>query len=417
MNIWDKLGVKPADILLPANCDTEKWSCIACDQFTSDKEYWDEMDRFVGDAPSTLRITFPEIYLGRDDESYIAGINSRMRQYLSGNVFREYKNAVIKCERTLRSGKVRTGLVMAVDLEQYDYSQGSRSLIRATEGTILHRLPPRIAIRRNAPLELPHIMILIDDADNTVIGSIKNTGSPVYDTKLAMNGGSIKGWLLSSEQQDMLARSLEHLCDRKAFIRRYSLEPDAALLMYAMGDGNHSLACAKACWEQLKPSLSDEELITHPARYALAEIVNLYDPSLEFEPIHRIIFDTDAEKLAQYLDCGDGDAQEITMLTQSGEKTIHVRKTCELAVGSLQNALDMFLEQNGGRIDYVHEESTVRRLAAQSGNAGFILPEFRKEQLFPSVSKNGALPRKTFSMGEGRDKRYYFEARRISVDK
>ncbi|MBR3750255.1 MAG: DUF1015 domain-containing protein [Clostridia bacterium] len=406
---WDKLGVRPADILLPETRDITRWGCVACDQFTSDGEYWDAMEDYVGDAPSTLRITFPEIYLGKDDEKYISSINACMRDYLARGIFKEYKGAIIKCERTLRNGSVRSGLVMAVDLEAYDYSAGSQSMIRATEGTIVHRLPPRIAIRKDAPLELPHIMILIDDPNNTVIGNV--SGAEVYNTPLAMNGGSIKGSLLSPDEHKTVADALARLADQKDFATKYGLDESTAPLVYAMGDGNHSLACAKACWENLKKELSPEEQANHPARYALAEIVNLYDESLQFEPIHRVVFDVDAEKLISEISVNDG--VSVTVITENGEKTVTVKKTNELAVGSLQDALDAYMEKNGGRIDYIHEPETVAKLGSQAGNVGFILPEFDKSQLFPAVISSGALPRKTFSMGEGCDKRYYFEARRI----
>ena len=406
---WDKLGVRPADILLPEKCDISKWGCVACDQFTSDGEYWDEMESFVGDAPSTLRITFPEIFLGKDDAKYISNINACMKDYLARGIFKEFKNAIIKCERTLRNGNVRSGLVMAVDLEAYDYNAGSQSMIRATEGTIVHRLPPRIAIRKDAPLELPHIMILIDDPDNTVIGNV--SGAEVYNTPLAMNGGSIKGSLLSTDEHKTVADALARLADQKDFATKYGLDENTAPLVYAMGDGNHSLACAKACWENLKKELSPEEQANHPARYALAEIVNLYDESLQFEPIHRVVFDVDAEAMLDAISAPEG--REVLAITENGEKTIKVPCTGELTVGCLQDAIDAYMKANGGTIDYVHESETVYRLGSQKGNVGFILPEFNKSELFPAVVKGGALPRKTFSMGEGCDKRYYFEARRI----
>ena len=411
MSIWDKLGVRPADILLPEGCDAKKWACVACDQFTSDEEYWNEMQSIVGDAPSTLRITFPEIYLGKDDRQYIKNINAAMGDYLNKGILKEYKNAIIKCRRTLRNGKVRTGLIMAVDLEAYDYNAGSQSMIRATEGTIVHRLPPRIAIRKDAPLELPHIMILIDDQNNTVIGNDIPEQAPIYSTELAMNGGSIEGWLLDEKQQQQVACALDKLADGESFAKKYGLPLDTAPLVYAMGDGNHSLACAKACWENLKKELPASELEGHPARYALAEIVNLYDASLEFEPIHRVVFGVDVDALLSAISVPEG--KEVKVITSAGERTIKVANTGELTVGCLQDALDAFLKQNGGTIDYIHEPETVQRLGSQPGNVGFILPEFNKGQLFPAVVKGGALPRKTFSMGEGCDKRYYFESRRI----
>lgn len=415
-DIWKGLGVVPADILLPrANQDPVKWGVVACDQFTSDQAYWQALDTLVGDAPSALRITFPEIYLGQGDEARIQSINARMNDYLSAGIFTEYKQAIILSERTLANGEKRTGLVMAFDLEQYDYAVGSTSLIRATEGTILNRLPPRISIRQNAPLELPHIMILLDDPENLLFGSLKGeqmvSHTTVYDTPLSMGGGHLRGRLLSPQAQAATAEALRAIANQSAFEKRNGLAEGTPMLLYAMGDGNHSLACAKACWGQLKPSLTPEQIQNHPARFALAELVNLYDASLVFEPIHRVVFGVDADHLLSELDCGSGHA--VTAVTSAGEQQIHVHKTDELPVGSLQNALDAYLEKHGGTVDYIHEPETVHRLGAIEGSAGFLLPEFKKEQLFPAVILGGALPRKTFSMGEGRDKRYYFEARRI----
>lgn len=415
MQAWEELGVRPADILLPQGVDGQRWSCIACDQFTSDEEYWKRMEAFTGEKPGAVHIIFPEIYLGQEDAVRIRSINAAMQHYLDEGIFREYRDAVIMCRRTLRSGRVRTGLIMAADLEKYDYSVGSQSLIRATESTIVRRLPPRIAIRENAPVELPHIMLLLDDRGNTVF-DVGSGGKTVYDTPLAINGGHIKGTLLDEGQKEHIFKALQGLAERKNFARRSGVGEDTPVLLFAVGDGNHSLACAKACWEKIKQGLSEQERQTHPARFALVEIVNLYDSSLEFHPIHRVVFDVDSSALLKELAYDGSGAATVEAITSEGRRKLRIKDSCSLTVGSLQEGIDKYIQKHGGRVDYVHEEETVCRLGAMKGNAGFILPEFAKEELFAYVIKNGALPRKTFSMGEGCDKRYYFEARKIRRD-
>lgn len=414
--IWETLGICPADIMVPQErCDLEKWSVVACDQFTSDTEYWKKTEAFVGDAPSTLRVTFPEIYLNDHPAERIEKINHTIKQYMTEGVFREYKEAIFFVRRTLHSGAVRKGLVLAADLECYDYSKGSQSLIRATEGTILDRLPPRMRIRENAPMEFPHIMVLIDDPDKTVIESLCfQEQARVYRTELMQNGGRIEGYLLSDAQQNAVATALLALADPAKAAKKYGVSQDAPVLLYAMGDGNHSLATAKACWERLKGTLSPQERENHPARYALIELVNLHDDSLVFEPIHRIVTGADVQQLLSRLKCVQG-GQEITVLYGRERRSMCLSATHELAVGTLQAALDEYLaEHPEASVDYVHEAETVERLSGQEGNIGFLLPPMGKNQLFRSVMLNGVLPRKTFSMGEGCDKRYYLEGRRIT---
>ena len=410
-----------ADILLPQNVELEKWSTIACDQYTSEPEYWEKVREYVGEAPSALKVTFPEVYLSGDDtQKRISGINAEMKKYLDDGIFKEYKNCMIYVERTLSDGRVRKGVVGKLDLEDYDFSKNSGSLVRATEGTVLERIPPRVKIRENAPLELPHIMILIDDADKKVIepiAGIKDKLEKVYDFDLMMNGGHITGRLLDDELCDRVCAGLEKLSIE--FMSKYNMI-EAPELIFAVGDGNHSLAAAKTCWENIKKTLSPEEIETHPARFALCEIVNLHDDALEFEPIHRVLFGVDKDKLFEELN----KFYNISMMNNGGQVFEYVcngergeiyvaNPSSSLTVGTLQNFLDYYIDKFGGKIDYIHGEDAVLKLASQKGNVGFILPGISKNQLFPTVISDGALPRKTFSMGEADEKRFYLEAKKI----
>ena len=417
---WNEIGISPADILLPRPEYRENFCVVACDQFTSEPAYWEETESIVGGGYSALRLIYPEIYLNERPEERINEINRNMREYLEQGVFQEYSNSIIYVERTLMDGRLRKGLVLAVDLEKYDYSPQSSSLIRATEGTIESRLPARIRIRRNAPLELPHIMLLIDDREQTVIEPLAEEGlTPVYDMPLMQNGGRVKGFLLDEENQERVFNALSALASPDKQQAKYSLKEPAPLLLYAVGDGNHSLASAKSYWEGLKKTISPEEAKNHPARYALVELVNLHDSSLVFEPIHRVLFNVQPEKILKALEerCGfasEGQGVEIVFNGQS--RFVHfARPAHQLSVGTLQKFLDGVLEEfAGARLDYIHEEETVRDLAAREGNMGFILSPMSKNELFKAVILDGPLPRKTFSMGSGRDKRYYLEARRIN---
>ena len=411
-----------ADILLP-RLDAEgmkKWSVVACDQYTSEPEYWKETAQMVGDAPSTLKLIFPEVYLeesGADER--IAGINRTMRQYLDEDLFKEFPRSMVLTRRTQADGKVRTGLVGAIDLEQYDYNKGSTSQVRATEATVPSRIPPRVRIRRDAALELPHIMILIDDVKRTVIEPLeqkRSTLTKLYDFDLMQNGGHLEGWLVDGEDAREVFAALDRLADRDAFNDRYGLSGEEVLL-YAMGDGNHSLATAKECYEQKKRENSPDAAL---ARYALAEVVNLHSDALEFEAIHRVVTQADTDKLMSDMterlgltSPTDG-MQTFSVLLNGGRKAYSISKpAANLTVGSLQVFLDGWLSENAGKIDYIHGEDVVESLSAASGSIGFLLPAMTKEELFPTVIKDGALPRKTFSMGHAHDKRFYCEARRI----
>ncbi|MBQ8508889.1 MAG: DUF1015 domain-containing protein [Clostridia bacterium] len=414
------------DILLPAFAqDAEKmtkWACIACDQYTSEPDYWLDVEKIVGDAPSALNLVLPELYLDEAD-SRIGKINAAMGEYLDGTLV-THRDAMIYLERRLKSGKVRRGLVGAVDLECYDYTKGASSLIRATEGTVLERIPPRVKIREGAPVELPHIMILIDDPDRTVIEPLidKAAGfTAAYDFDFMKNGGHVVGRFVPADEQARISDALDQLCELDAYNRRYGLNETSPML-FAMGDGNHSLASAKAFWEQVKSTLTPEEASVHPARWALCEIVNIHDEALEFEPIYRVAFGVEPEKLvselreyAASLPASDVEAQTIELVM--GDKTetvIFENPTSFLPVGTLQTFLDAYIKRTpGAKIDYIHGVESTKTLASGESCVGFLFRGMEKGDLFKTVICDGALPRKTFSMGEADDKRFYLEARKI----
>lgn len=418
MNIPFKRG----NILLPKNTDMTKWSVVACDQYTSEPEYWNDVEKIVGDAPSTLKLTLPEIYLEDENVSKrIAKINSNMKALLDEDFFNEYKDSMIYLERTQSDGKIREGLIGVVDLEAYSYEKGAETPIRATEKTVIERIPPRVKIRENAPLELPHIMILIDDDKKQIIENLKNKVSEddiVYDFDLMKNGGHVKGYLLNEETMDEVDKGLKELADKEVFAKKYDVN-NKEVLLFAMGDGNHSLATAKACYEKLKETMSEEEYLNNPARYALVELVNLHSPALEFEAINRVIFNTNPEKLLNslkeyYQINKDGNGQKIEVITNDVDEKWYIENPkSNIAVGSIQIFLDEYLKNNEGKIDYIHGEETTKNLAKQSGNVGFIFEAMPKNELFKTVILDGSLPRKTFSMGHSYDKRYYLESRKI----
>jgi len=414
---------KKTNILIPKkSVDMRKWSVVACDQYTSEPAYWNEVNQIVGDEPSTVKVTLPEIYLEEPDvEERIKNINANMKEYLEQNIFDEYENTMLYIERTQLDGKVREGIIGVVDLEDYSYEKGSQTLIRATEKTVLERIPPRVKVRENALLELPHIMILIDDEKKDIIESLKSKVSEdevVYDFDLMQKGGHIKGYNLKSEVADEVISKLEKLADKEYFENKYDVK-DKGVLLFAMGDGNHSLATAKACYEKLKETLSEEEYLNHPARYALVEIVNLHSNALEFEAIHRVLFDIDLEdfmtNLNNYYEINEnGDGQKFVLITEKEEKTLYIKNPkSNIAVGSIQIFLDEYLQNHKGKIDYIHGEDVTRELGTKPNNAGILLDPMAKEDLFKTVIVDGALPRKTFSMGHSYDKRYYLEARKI----
>ena len=399
MSIFNK-----ADILLPDCVNMEKWSVVACDQYTAQPEYWKRVEKFVGDAPSTLKIVYPEAFLSEGD-SRIAAINAEMQSYLDKKIFAELEGSFVYVERTMNSGKIRRGLIGQVDLECYDFSKGSKSEIRATEGTIIERIPPRVKIRENAPVELPHAILLMNDPEDKIMGSIAKERQ-VYDFDLMENGGHISGWLVSGMMADALVDRID------AFAR------DAKdNLVFAVGDGNHSLATAKTCWENIKKTIPEKEWSNHPARYCLVEIENIHDEALEFEPIHRVVFgqtlDSIAAELKKYYSVSDVPvdvSQEIVMTEGDRTEKFYVTNPSSgLEVGTLQN----FLDKMGYELDYIHGEDVVRDLSGRGNAVGFVLPCPEKNSLFETVISDGALPRKTFSMGEANEKRFYLEAKKI----
>ena len=421
---FEKLGFYPADILLPKDVDMTKWAVVACDQFTSQPEYWQAVEDTVGNAPSTLRLILPEAKLNDPDvEQSIADINSTMEQYLESGVFQTLSDSLLYMERTQSDGKIRHGLIGMIDLEQYDFTPGSGALIRATEGTVLSRIPPRVRVREHAPIELPHVMLLIDDPDRTVIAPLtaaSDEREKVYDFELQQGGGHLRGWKLTDIQMNGVAAALEGLCTDAEMQKKYGLS-GAAPLLFAVGDGNHSLATAKQCYENLKKVIPESQWGTLPARYALVEVVNNHDHALQFEPIHRVLFGVQPDQVLEafksfypeaYEGRGEGHVIAYTCAEHTGFLTVPNPKV-QLAVGTLQTFLDAYVQEYGGEVDYIHGDDVTDELGGKAGNIGFKLPAMGKEQLFKTVMTDGVLPRKTFSMGHAQDKRYYVEARRI----
>lgn len=411
--------LKKTNILLPnKNIDLEKWTVIACDQYTSDKNYWDSVEDFVSTSPSTLRLTLPEIYLEEDTFKRINNINNTMLEYLNNNIFTEYKDTMFYIERTLSNNKIRKGIITTIDLEEYDFKEGSNSLIRATEKTIIERIPPRVKIRENASLELPHIMLLIDDQEKDIIENINTSNlDKLYDFELMNNSGHIKGYKLDEEEINKINLKLDKYLDKETFNKKYNTD-NKDVLLFAVGDGNHSLATAKTCYENLKQTMTKEEYLNHPSRYALVEIVNLHSNSLEFEPIHRVVFNVDINdilnKLNNYYEITEtGEGQAFKIITKDEEKILYIKNPkSNLSVGSIQIFLDEYLKDKTSKIDYIHEEEAVKKLITEN-NIGFIFDTIDKNELFKTVILDGSLPRKTFSMGISNDKRFYLESRKI----
>ena len=430
---WEDLGLHIPRILLPLEgTDYYRWAVVACDQFTSEPEYWKKAEEIVGDAPSTLRLMLPEYYLGKPEEEKLTQtIHETMEAYQKEGILKALPAGCMLVRREAE-GRSRLGLVIAVDLEAYDYNKGSGSLIRATEGTILNRIPPRLKIRRGAPIEMPHILILIDDPDRSCIEPLEQLdGTVMYDTDLMLDGGHITGKFLPEEKLDGLLAALNALMEKA--VLRYG---EGNVIFEAMGDGNHSLATAKTAWEEIKKNLTPEQAENHPARYALCEIENVHDEGIVFEPIHRVVFGKNEiggneilDRLVAILNeqngsaslCDSAEAEEgdyaIPCLAEGKELYLIVKNPAAgLPVGTLQNAIDVLIKEEGLSVDYIHGEKTVQALAADPHNAGFLLPAMDKFALFPAVVKDGALPRKTFSMGEANEKRYYMETRSIVAE-
>ena len=409
MDLFQHLCVKPGAFYLPRpGVDMEKWAVVACDQYTAQPEKWAQADDFVGDAPSALRLIIPEAYLNESDRR-VPQVQAAMEDYLNAGVLTEAVRGMALLERATQSGS-RLGLVMTVDLEAYDFAKGTKSLIRPTEGTIVARIPPRQKVRRGAKLELSHVLLLCDDPERTVIEPIYEKRAslrPLYDTPLMLNGGHAKGWAIEDEADlNQIAGAIAALQARL---------PEGGILL-AVGDGNHSLATAKAHWMEVKAGLTAEEQETHPARFAMVELNNIYDDALIFEPIHRVIFDRTGEEVLSML--ADADLKpclenpDVVLVTKDGDLSFRVGHPLHaLPVGTVQQLLDKVSDLN---LDYVHGEDAVRGIVGKENAVGILLPPMDKSLLFPAVAQNGPLPRKTFSMGEANEKRYYMEARKIT---
>ena len=453
--LFENTGVHIPEIILPSKAvDLHRWSVIACDQYTSQPDYWERVKKEVDGSPSTLNLTFPEIYLKDDDrDSRIKNINESMSRYIREGILKPQKQGFILVDRCTPHVSSRKGLILAVDLECYDYKPGSQTLIRATEGTVLDRIPPRVKIRENAPIELPHIMLLIDDPEKTLIEKLfvrKDSFKKLYDFELMQGGGHIRGWKVEDDESLAIAAlALKKLADPASFMKKYRLQseiqknrPPVSPLLFAAGDGNHSLATAKAHWENVKAGLSTQAVADHPARYALVEVVNVHDEGLVFEPIHRVLFGIDGTKVLENIKktfnpkssakCRlfDSIAEMEAALNKAKEHpNMHLlpfimegvfglisveNPSSGLEVGTLQALLDELLKGNEHiEIDYIHGEDVVTGLGSRKGFMGFYLPVMSKHDLFRTVILDGVLPRKTFSMGEAEEKRYYLECRRI----
>ncbi|MBL8050173.1 MAG: DUF1015 domain-containing protein [Anaerolineales bacterium] len=433
------LGIQIPQVYLPkSNIDLTKWAVIACDQFTSEPEYWHEVEKLVEDAPSTLNLIFPEVYLENEDkDERVKNIQTSMKKYIENDFFQLYEG-LIYVERTI-NGKTRKGVMLCLDLEQYDFKGNTKVLIHPTEGTIIDRLPPRVKVRQGALLELPHILVLIDDPKHTVIESVSKSKADLkklYDFELMLGSGHVAGYAVTEELENQVIESLRNLANHEDFIKKYELNKDTPVLLFAMGDGNHSMAAAKEYWEQIKSQVG----MNHPARYALVEIENVHDEGLEFEPIHRVLFHLKKDllvelkkffgdnlgystvssyaEMTQKVDSAEGQKQLVGLVRGVNQFGIIevANPSTNLAVGTIQTFLDSFLENNGAeKIDYVHGEDVLKKISSQNEHAGFYLAGMHKSDLFKTVIVDGVLPRKAFSMGEAKEKRFYVEARKVTV--
>ena len=396
----------PADILLPDGASMERWSVIACDQYSSEREYWERVRDSVGDAPSTLNMIIPEAYLEEINEGFeIEKIRTTMESYLSRGVLREIKDSIIYVERTQPDGRVRKGIVGTVDLEEYDFS-GTAAAIRASEGTVLDRLPPRIRVRRAVPIELPHIITFIDDKDATVIEPLSDKAGDlptVYDFTLMEGGGHILGKRVTGAYADEVATAMRELHEKND-------------ILMIMGDGNHSLAAAKVYWDELKQSLSASEKKNHPARKALVEVNNVYDTAVSFEAIHRVLFNIDAATFIKAFENATprGTDYKIQWVSKEGSGDIGIRADC---IGDMltmmQDFIDDYIKRSNCIVDYIHGADSTIKLAKAERCLGLILPAMDKSDLFETVAMRGVFPRKSFSVGHAQDKRYYLECRKI----
>ena len=434
MKKLEDLGLRIPEILLPKNIDLSTWSVIACDQYTQDKDYWKNVEEKAGNKPSTLNLILPEVYLGSPDKAdRIKKIRQSMKEYLDTGVFADAKKCFIYLERKTAFGRTRKGLVAQIDLETYEWKLFSKANIRATEATIVERIPPRMEIRKGAALELPHIMLLVNDKDDLLVGANKPTDgrAPIYDGDLMANGGHITGWALENKADiEGVEKALNLIAEKNA-------SPDGSTFLFAVGDGNHSLATAKAVWDEYKKEHPEDK--DSPVRYALIEIVNIYDTGLTFEPIHRVIFNIDNEalikKLAEKLNGNIkalDDADKVIKAVKDSwanfgffyldsegkQKNVLLEtKIKELAVARLQPEIDAFLkelpDQSKAEIDYIHGTDEVLKLGSKENSLGILLPPIAKDSFFETINGRGPLPRKSFSMGEADEKRFYLECRRL----
>ena len=442
MERLEEFGLKLPEILLPKDRNLGSWSVIACDQYTQDEGYWKRAEVAAGGNPSTLNLILPEVYLSRPDKAdRIARIKRTMADYLSGGVFDDAGTEAVYVERTTAFGRVRHGLVLAVDLEDYEWKPMSRALIRATEATIPERIPPRKEIRSGAPLESPHIMLLANDPSRSLVeatGELVKGGTPLYDGDLMLAAGHITGWAVKGEE------ALSHLREALAALKEAGRADDGSIFLFAVGDGNHSLATAKAVWDEYKAKsgLSGEALENSPVRYALVEIVNIYDTGLTFEPIHRVVLgdEVNPDGIIANLEKSLGGSQAarhrevagpaeleaavkgskasfgFVYIGKDGRQRFTLLETGiqELAVSRLQPALDDYLSgKDGLELDYIHGSDEVFRLGGEPGAVSIMLPPIAKDSFFATIRGRGPLPRKSFSMGEASEKRFYLECRKL----
>lgn len=443
---FDKIGLHVPEILLPSkDTDLTKWAVVACDQYTSQPDYWNEVKDITNASPSSLNVIFPEVYLEDvDGDQRIENINKTMQQYLDDDVLEAMPNkGFVLVDRKTSQAPSRKGLVVAIDLEQYDFTKGSATLIRASEGTIVDRLPPRVKVRQDAAIELPHIMVLIDDPGRTVIEPLfDKSPTEIYDVELMMKSGHIKGYAIDTPDLiHQVADALEKLASPDIFTKKYNITDDrhSDVLLYAMGDGNHSLATAKAIWEKIKEDASDvSSVMDNKARYALVELVNIHDEGLVFEPIHRLVFDVEPEQLLADMqthfsgNCTiqrcDSEADMKAEAESAHAENTHIvpfndangygyiqidNPTYTLELATLESFLNDYLERVGGKVDFIHGDEVMHELGVKEGNMGFFFPPISKNSLFKTIIFDGVLPRKTFSMGEADEKRFYLEARKI----
>ena len=406
----------PGDILLPRDADMERWSVIACDQFTSQPEYWAEVEKLVGDAPSTLRLMLPEAYLNLPDkQERTEAILAAMKDYLARGLFRTLEDSYIYVERTLSGGGLRRGILGLLDLEAYDYREDSTSLVHATEGLVQERIPPRLALRREAPLESAHLVLFYDDPEFQAPAlAAQYAGETLYDFPLMLGGGHIRGLRISGQGAEKLRNALNRMADPQVLREKYG---DAASpVLYAVGDGNHSLATAKQSWERIREGLTPAQREHHPARYTLAELVDLHEPAIEFEPIHRVLFQTEASAFLREAEARFPEVageHPFGCMTASGTCTLYARGTIGESIAALDAFMLDYASRHGGRIDYIHGLEDAKALCAAPDRAAILMPEMDKRDLFPSIVKSGVLPKKSFSIGPALDKRYYLECRKI----